>query len=43
MSAAQNTFKAALRLKVKDVLLKLSADNKKAQSDAITKTVILHQ
>lgn len=43
MSIAQSTFKAALRLKVKDVLLKLSADSKKAQSDAITKMVNFHQ
>lgn len=39
MSAAQSTFKAALRLKAKDILLKLSADSKKGQSDAITKKV----
>lgn len=39
MSVAQSTFKAALRLKVKDILLNLSADSKRAQSDAITQTV----
>lgn len=40
MSSVQNTLKSALRLKVKDALLKLSVENKKLQSDAVTKTVI---
>lgn len=40
-SVVRNPLKAALRKQIKEVLLALSPENKKSQSDAITKKVRL--